>query len=581
MTTAPLVPGPDRLARRWRHALGSALALASLLAPGSAAPATRLDYRGTVLSSAQVQTLVAPWLRAPNDSAAAAAGLGAIVARLQDLGYLDARARGWRDSLNGDRLVLDVREGRRRRLASIAVHAASVEDSAALASALPLAAGSWTSPRTVDEAIQSALRRVADHGYPYADFLVSGWNVDSAGVHLALDSVRGPRVTVSRVQIDGLRVTRPEFAGRAVGRLVGQPFDRAAAEAGRERLAQLGLFRSVTYAGLRGEGDWHQGRLLYRVEEPRYNQLEGALGVQGAAGTVGLARLELGNLMGTGRDLGLRWESRGRGVSQFTARYLEPMVLGTPLQLEGTVDQQLQDTLYTRTQWGGRAGFTLSSQERLEIGYEGVRVVQATGSLEQAWIQNTVFALERTTLDDRIAPRRGTRARVSATQSFKRETLRPPGSQSARASAVEGTLELHQPRSTTSGFSLTLVTAGRFSSERILPLYERYSLGGATTLRGFDEDAFRVDRYALSRFEWSRYLGGHGQRALLFWDHAWTATRDPLPAGGDRLEQRQLDGLGFGLRLEAAGGLVGVDYGLEPGRGALEGKIHLQLVSNF
>jgi hypothetical protein len=39
--------------------------------------------------------------------------------------------------------------------------------------------------------------------------------------------------------------------------------------------------------------------------------------------------------------------------------------------------------------------------------------------------------------------------------------------------------------------------------------------------------------------------------------------------------------VGFGLRLEAAGGLLGLDYGLEPGRAALEGKVHLQLVTTF
>ena len=41
------------------------------------------------------------------------------------------------------------------------------------------------------------------------------------------------------------------------------------------------------------------------------------------------------------------------------------------------------------------------------------------------------------------------------------------------------------------------------------------------------------------------------------------------------------DGVGFGLRLESAGGVVGIDYGLEPGRPPLEGKIHLRLVSAF
>ena len=103
--------------------------------------------------------------------------------------------------------------------------------------------------------------------------------------------------------------------------------------------------------------------------------------------------------------------------------------------------------------------------------------------------------------------------------------------------------------------------------------------GGAKSLRGFDEEAFRVDRYVLSSLEWRWFLGPRGQRAFLFWDHASMATRLVVPEGGDRLEVLHRDGLGFGLRLEAAGGLVGVDYGLEPGRPPLEGKIHLQLVS--
>jgi hypothetical protein len=58
-------------------------------------------------------------------------------------------------------------------------------------------------------------------------------------------------------------------------------------------------------------------------------------------------------------------------------------------------------------------------------------------------------------------------------------------------------------------------------------------------------------------------------------------TREPLAVGGDRMEIVNADGVGFGLRLEAPGGLVGLDYGLEPGRGPLEGKIHLQLITTF
>jgi hypothetical protein len=76
-------------------------------------------------------------------------------------------------------------------------------------------------------------------------------------------------------------------------------------------------------------------------------------------------------------------------------------------------------------------------------------------------------------------------------------------------------------------------------------------------------------------------MGTSGQRVFLFWDHAWMATRLADPSGAVATVVQQRDGVGFGLRLQAAGGLVGLDYGLEPGRPPLEGKVHLQLVTTF
>jgi hemolysin activation/secretion protein len=111
-------------------------------------------------------------------------------------------------------------------------------------------------------------------------------------------------------------------------------------------------------------------------------------------------------------------------------------------------------------------------------------------------------------------------------------------------------------------------------------------VGGAATLRGHDEDAFRADRVALSRLEYRWFPGSAGEQLALFWDHAHLFTREPVldasgATVGDRGVNQDADGIGFGLRLRAAGGLVDVDYGLEPGRGFLEGRIHLRLVSVF
>jgi outer membrane protein assembly factor BamA len=472
--------------------------------------------------------------------------------------------------------------GSRYRLSAVSVDAPSAGDSARIASALALTAGGIASPGFIRERVESAVDALAGDAYPYATLGVGGWQADSGGVRVRFTGTLGPRVTISDVRIDGLRTTRREVAMRALGRVSGRPYRRREAEDGRDRLAALGLFRSVRFEGLEGESDWSRAHLVYRVDEPRYNAFEGAIGVQGKAGTVGLARLDLGNLLGTGRALGLRWEARGHGVSQFGVAGSEPQVGGLPIRLEGHVDQEVQDTIFVRTRWGARAVFALSGREHVEAGYEAERVVQEHDVIEEADLDNTMFAFESNGLDATVGARHGAKLRVGATEVFKTELLRPAGTHKARSSAADVRLEWHHPLGAESGVDLEMQGSGRFGAAEVLPFYERTPLGGASTLRGYDEDQFRVDRFALSRLEWSRFLGPPGARAFLFWDHATTSTRVPAAAAaGTRTEVISRDGFGFGLRLPAAGGIVGLDYGLASGRPPREGKIHVRLVSQF
>lgn len=553
--------------------------IAALMAgPVPAAP--RLDISGSTASRRSLETTFAPALRAPRDSTALAGALERLVVRLEDAGHLDASAGAAWDSAAGA-LRVWVREGPRHRLTSLAIDTPARADSARFAASLDLVPGGWASPAAIREAIGRAVREAADGGHPYASLGVSMLRWDSAGAHVRLAGSLGPAVTISKVRLENMRTTDPEFAARAMGRLEGTPFSQAGAIAARERLLRLGLFRAVEYRGLEGEGDWRKGQLVYQVEEPRYHRFEGALGVQGDRRVVGFANLGLDNLAGTGRALALRWESRGRGVTQLAARYAEPLLFGAPLSGEAGLEQHDEDTLYTRTRWGGRLGFTLSPRERLTAGYGQERVVQALGEVQSADLQTTEFALERDGRDRPLGPRRGSFTRIAAAQVFKSERLRPADRRTARASAVEVLIEWHQPLRGRAGLAFELSGAARFSSQRVLPLFERYPVGGAASLRGQDEQAFRVDRYALSRLEWRWFLGQGAEQVFLFWDHAFMGTRLPLTGGGDTFQLLNRDGLGFGLRLDAAGGTVGVDYGLEPGSAPLDGKIHLRLITAF
>jgi len=566
---------------RMRRDLAIAAFVAAFVLPAASAAATaKLEYHGTVLARRQVETLAAPALRAPNDSAEVARVLVSLIGRLQDLGYLDARVVARNDSASG-RFVIEAREGEKVRLRSLRLETGSPSDSVAFMAGLGLTPGMDVSPSGLSAAVTRAVERLSSTGHPYAELGVRSLDWDASGARVRLNGVLGPAVTVSRVRVDGLNATRPSVVQRVVGRLEGTTYDRTEVEAGRERLVQLGLFRNVTFQGIEGEDDPARAQVVYRVDEPHYNQFEGTVGLQGQGQVVGLAHVELANLAGPGRAAALRWEGRGAGVAAVAARYAEPLLLGLPLRGEIALEQLVQDTIYTRTRWGATLTFALSGHERLEAGYQQERVVQPDGSLERADLQTTTFALVRDVRDEPLWPRRGTRMRLGAAQSFKSETLRPEGRSTARASAIEGELDAYHDLRGHTGISLELSSAGRFSTQRVLPIYERYPLGGAASLRGHDEEEFRVDRYGLARLEWRLFLGEGHQRVALFWDHATMQTRIDLPAGGDRVALENADGFGFGLRLEAVGGLIGLDYGLAPGKAPLEGKIHLQLITAF
>ncbi|HUK64407.1 MAG TPA: hypothetical protein VLV15_13765, partial [Dongiaceae bacterium] len=282
--------------RRWW--IGGAIALlsAAVAAPLGASPA-RFEVHGRALTERQFETLLAD-PRGRSDSTAVAAGLARLVGALQDLGYLDVTARAERasaDTTNPGWRVF-VTEGERRRLTALRVDVGGASDSMLVANVLGLAPGGWASPRALGEAVERALDAAASRGYPYASLGVTALEWDSAGARARIGGALGPRVTVTGVRFDGLSTTSVSLVKRTAGPLEGRPYDPAAAEEAADRLRQLGLFRTVTFSGLESSGDWSKGVLVYKIEEPRYNTFEGALGLQGAAGArqvVGLARIEL------------------------------------------------------------------------------------------------------------------------------------------------------------------------------------------------------------------------------------------------------------------------------------------------
>lgn len=562
-----------------------AAALALCLLAGSTHAATaRLRLTGWPLTAREGDRVFATALRAPGDSVALAGALARGVVRLQSGGWHDASLVGeW----TADRNMLEVRvaPGVRLRWGTLAFDVPRA-DSAFVAREREWPQGEPADPAMLARTVDALLARAHRAGHAWAQLAVTDWRVDSARVAVRLSGALGPRVLVDTVRIDGLVTTRRDIAERALGRLSGLPYNPDVARAATGRLAMLGVFARVGEPVLEAGPHWEHATLVIPVSEPRYNRFEGALGLQGGGGVVGLAALDLGNLLGTARTASLAWQSRGGGRTDLSVRYAEPFVAGLPYRVELGLVQQMQDSTYTRTRWGARIGHGLGAGDRIELGHEEERVVQTRGAALNAALQSTSFAYERDGRDDRLSPRRGVHARVSGSGVFKRETLRAPAAGEAatrrsRAGLAELAFEAHRPLAARTGFALEVQAQGRFAGESVLEPWERTPVGGARTLRGHDEEEFRVDRVVLSRFEFRAFPGSVGEHVALFWDHAEMFTREATAPPATVLRRRTADGLGLGLHLVTGAGRVDVDYGVAPGRGALDGRIHMRLVSTF
>jgi outer membrane protein insertion porin family len=125
----------------------------------------------------------------------------------------------------------------------------------------------------------------------------------------------------------------------------------------------------------------------------------------------------------------------------------------------------------------------------------------------------------------------------------------------------------------------------RYSTTKNVPVYERFYLGGASTVRGYDEwEVGPRDVYGnpeggksmfYTNFEYRIPVSKEFFHFIMFWDsgYSWRELRDI------NLQDMQ-SGVGAGIRINIPMmGLLGLDYGY--GLDAHSGQIHFNIGTTF
>ncbi|AHJ99675.1 hypothetical protein Hsw_4080 [Hymenobacter swuensis DY53] len=448
---------------------------------------------------------------------------------------------------------------------------------------------------------ENILREAENQGFPFATVGLDSVALTGTEVEGRVVLRRGPAVVFDSIQIIGKTKTKARFLTKYLQLEPGQPFSQQRVLEAARRLRQLPYLQVKAEPEVRfAQG---RARVFFLLEDRTSNQFDAIVGVlpnpnpgvgQKRVQITGDVTLNLRNINGGGKGVGLQWRKLDANSQLLDAQYLHPAFFGTPLELSGSFNLLKQDTLFLTTRPRLQFAYPTALAGRLAVFVEwrASRLLSVDSTLRQLPenidSRYSSYGLDYTwnTLDDPFFPRRGLLASGQAAIGTK--VISRNGG--LRSDVYEGiplrtrqvTLGVRAERYVRIGRQGVLLTRLRgeaLLNERLF-LNDLFRLGGLATLRGFNELNFYASQYAVGTAEFRQSTGADAY-VFLFVDQAYL--RRNLP--NDPYPQDTPTGLGAGLSFRTAAGQFQFVYAL--GRSSQQrlalstGKIHFGITSRF
>ena len=525
--------------------------------------------------------------------------MSALLSWYHRQGYYQARIdsvteRYTRDSTSVD-LDIWISEGYPVRVGRFEVLDGEGSIGERLVDLLQTRSGRVFSETVLKEDIEQILVFLENNGHPLGRVNVESLSLADEKDHPKIDIViridSGPLVTVKSILVEGNRSTKQRIILREMRLKAGKIYRHREILVARENLKRLEYLQEVDEP----EVVFHntEAFITFRVKEGNASVIDGVLGYHPSASDeqrgylTGLLQFTFRNIMGTGRFLEAYWEKKDAYSQSMRFGYEEPWLLSTPLHLGGEFRQEVRDTTYVERDWRFSVRYVPwpSLSMLLKGGYNRVLPDSAASLIydlpeTSAWIM--ALGIDYDTFDDPYNPRRGVRYHTTVTLGRKQNIgpealIEQDGWKSVvNTRRLEADAEVVIPTFNRQNVYFGLHATEVRTGDRFVPLSHQVRFGGARTLRGYAEDAFRGTLVAWINAEY-RFLLGRHSRIFVFVD-------------GGTYQRREEDlgmlrgtkiGYGFGLRLETRLGLIGIDYGLGEGDSPMQGKVHVGLLGRF
>ena len=427
---------------------------------------------------------------------------------------------------------------------------------------------------------------------------------------------------INSIKITGLKKTKPTVLTREFRTQVGDVLDERKLQRDITRVYNLGLFDEV---GPSEPTPTDVGKvdITIPVTEKRSGQVSVGVGYSSTQKLVGQASLAENNFRGLGERVSLQWQVGGvNSQSSLELGFFEPYLdkRHTSLDLDlynkgiyrfasnGLTSNSLTTTgntgTYVERHVGGTIGVNRPYGENLTAGLtarsETVTADNFNVSTQDQYIRQkgsvTGFGLRGilSNRDNEFAPAAG--GITSLSYEFVSASTRPVDRQAVSPLAPGRELfgklgldlrrytSLQGPRKAGNFNQPKRVLATRLligSTARNVPFFEQYFLGGADSLRGYDQDRYWGSNLALFQAELRIPLGkdNNFQGVLLFdGGDAWNSIYQVSGLSQHTQFKLQTD-YGVGVRLVTPIGPIRLDYAIPSGGGS--GRTQFSIGQSF
>ena len=526
---------------------------------------------------------------------------------------------------NASELAITVKivEGKQIRIGKVTLAGNERFAEAEIRDQLGLRQGKLFTPVALEQGIERIQTLYSEYGYPKIEIAPKDFqfSAETGSVDFQLNIREGAQVQIGEVKVSGLKKTKTEVVLREIPVKPNRRFDQRDIDASYRRLRNLGYFYQINPNVLEAGATEDKINFHAHVTEAKTGRVSGVIGyappdseADAAPQLTGVLEARETNLLGTGRQVSFYWKSGLLKILRLG--YAEPWIFGKPVTIGiayGQFKQQnpnraqlsgiLNDTEVLSEEQSGNVSTTTHFGRVFEgsmtFGYKRINVPNtgllstpipsfdaqtpvfsnpnATTSTQPTPYSGTkysvTFRLTRDTRDYFLNPTRGRRDSVAIEVSRSDFQLRKVwlSLQQYFPTWRKQTVAVELHGAAAWGFTAQLASR----SDIIIPPTELFYLGGATTLRGYDEDWFSGPRRVYANLEY-RFLVGPDSQIFVFTDLG-AVTLIETPSVFDRLRV----GYGVGARLESKGGILRVNYGLAAGDSPLRGKIHVNLGASF